>query len=534
MTVQTINLGKSYGKVRAVDNLSFSLDPGVVTGFLGPNGSGKSTTMRLMLELDNGEGQTLFDGAQIKDVPRAAQVVGAHLDAKSFHPTRTARNHLRMLAAASGSTNARVDEVIELMGLESVAKKKPKSFSLGMSQRLGLAGAILAEPKVLLLDEPANGLDPQSIQWLRDFLRFYASQGNVVFVSSHLLNEMQVMAEHVVVIAKGRLVADESMAQFVARSMRNDVFVRTPEAAQLVAALTARGVQAKLEGDQALSATGIDTVQVGEVAFTEGLRVWELAARTASLEQAFLEMTNDAQEYAVGGSAQNAPANAASLNVAAAPAVAASTYPTDTPAIAATNAAPAAGSIVPGMAPQRPDAAQPAPGAEPPTTAPPPPPGAVPFDAPAPPPVQPDTVALGELAAAAAAAAAEPTTPVSDRAASPETAPMASTPPPGTQPTAPQRPLASLDSDATAVHPPVSPAFAPPPTPPAATDPFRPPLPPPTMPPPSGPAVTGPLPPAAPQGHPAPLPPPPPLPPKAAPDDSAEQGGASTSEEEKG
>jgi ABC-2 type transport system ATP-binding protein len=308
MAVQAVNLGKSYGKVRAVDNLTFTVDPGVVTGFLGPNGSGKSTTMRLMLELDRGSGRTLWDGVDLKDVSEPARVVGAHLDVKSFHPSRTARNHLRMLAAASGVSNKRVDEVIDLMGLASVAKKRPKGFSMGMGQRLGLASAILAEPRVLLLDEPANGLDPQSIQWMRDFLRFYAGQGNTVFVSSHLLNEMQVMADNVVVIAKGRLVAEEPMAEFVARSTRNDVLVRSPDVDLLVTALTEQGLTAVRESDETISVVGVDTVQVGDLAFSQGARIWELTRRTASLEQAFLEMTGDAQEYALGGAAAGAAA----------------------------------------------------------------------------------------------------------------------------------------------------------------------------------------------------------------------------------
>lgn len=303
MAVQAVNLGKSYGKVRAVDNLTFTVDPGVVTGFLGPNGSGKSTTMRLMLELDRGSGRTLWDGVDLKDVSEPARVVGAHLDVKSFHPGRTARNHLRMLAAASGVSKRRVDEVIDIMGLASVAKKRPKGFSMGMGQRLGLASAILAEPKVLLLDEPANGLDPQSIQWMRDFLRFYAGQGNTVFVSSHLLNEMQVMAEHVVVIAKGRLVADEPMADFVARSTRNDVLVRSPDADLLLTALAEQGLTAVRETDETISVVGVDTAQVGDLAFSQGARIWELTRRTASLEQAFLEMTGDAQQFALGGAA---------------------------------------------------------------------------------------------------------------------------------------------------------------------------------------------------------------------------------------
>lgn len=302
MTVQAMNLGKSYGDVRAVDDLSFTLEPGMVTGFLGPNGSGKSTTMRLMLGLDRGDGVTRWNGQRLPEVATAAHLVGAHLDARSFHPGRSARNHLRMVAAASGVSYARVDEVMETMGLGGVGRKRPKGFSLGMAQRLGLAGAILAEPEVLLLDEPANGLDPQSIHWMRQFLRHYAEQGRVVFVSSHLLNEMQVMADHVIVIAKGRLVADESMDQFVARSTRNDVYVATSQPDALAEALAAAGFESTAE-DDGLAVSGAEPRQVGEVAFAAGLPIWELTRRQASLEEAFLELTDDAQQFELGGEA---------------------------------------------------------------------------------------------------------------------------------------------------------------------------------------------------------------------------------------
>lgn len=309
MTVQAMNLTKDYGAVRAVNNLSFTLEPGQVTGFLGPNGSGKSTTMRLMLGLDNGEGLTTWEGLKLPDVPVPAAMVGAHLDAKSFHPGRTARNHLRMLARASDTSNARIDEVLDLMGLRGVAKKRPKGFSLGMAQRLGLAGAILAEPKVLLLDEPANGLDPQSIQWLRDFLRRYAAEGRVVFVSSHLLNEMQLMADHVIVIAKGELIADEPMPAFVARSTRNDVFLRTPDVDEFVRILAGKGIGAVREGDDGISVLGVTTQAIGDFAHDHQLRLWELRPRTASLEEAFLELTSEDQQFAVGapGAAGAAP-----------------------------------------------------------------------------------------------------------------------------------------------------------------------------------------------------------------------------------
>jgi ABC-2 type transport system ATP-binding protein len=300
MTVEALGLGKSYGATRAVDQLSFTLQPGLVTGFLGPNGSGKSTTMRLMLGLDRGDGRTLWDGKTLGDRQHVTRTVGAHLDAKFFHPSRTARNHLRLLATEAGVPAARIDEVVRLVGLESVARKRPSGFSLGMGQRLGLAGAILAEPKVLLLDEPANGLDPQSIQWLRDFLRHYANKGNVVFVSSHLLSEMQLMADHLVVIAAGRMVADESLSDFVARSTRNDVLVRCTDPQALAAALAAEGLAAVVEGPDGLAVTTSDTDRVGDIAFRAGVGVRELTRRTASLEEAFLELTSGDQQFRTG------------------------------------------------------------------------------------------------------------------------------------------------------------------------------------------------------------------------------------------
>jgi ABC-2 type transport system ATP-binding protein len=272
----------------------------MVTGFLGPNGAGKSTTMRLMLGLDRGDGTTLWDGKRLVEHDHVTRVVGAHLDAKFFHPSRSARNHLRMLATEASIPSSRIDEVIRLVGLDEVASKRPSGFSLGMGQRLGLAGAILAAPKVLLLDEPANGLDPQSIQWLRDFLRHYAGQGNTVFVSSHLLSEMSLMAEHLVVIAAGKLVADESIDDFVARSTRNDVLVRCSDPAALAAALAAEGVVAVAEGPDGLAVQTADTDHVGDLAFRAGVTVRELTRRTASLEEAFLELTNDQQQFRTG------------------------------------------------------------------------------------------------------------------------------------------------------------------------------------------------------------------------------------------
>jgi ABC-2 type transport system ATP-binding protein len=301
MAIDVLGIGKTYGQTRAVDDVSFGVPDGVVTGFLGPNGAGKSTAMRLMLDLDRGQGRTLFGGKPLKEHPHASRVVGAHLDAKVFHPQRTARDHLRMIASDAGVPTSRVDEVLSVVGLESVATKRPKGFSLGMAQRLGLAGAILAEPQALMLDEPANGLDPQSITWLREFLRHYASQGRAVLVSSHLLSEMQLMADRVVVIAKGRLIADGTVDELVSGSVRSDVLIRCSDPAALRSLLAGEGLHAALEGVDGLAISGADTDRIGEAAFRAGVVVRELTARRASLEEAFLELTGDEQQFRTGG-----------------------------------------------------------------------------------------------------------------------------------------------------------------------------------------------------------------------------------------
>lgn len=295
--IEATGLGKKFGDRRAVDNLSFTVQPGVVTGFLGPNGAGKSTTMRLMLGLDHGDGVTRFDGQRYRDIASPMRRVGVLLEAKAFHPTRTARNHLRMLAAANQIRDSRVDEVLALVGLESVARKKPKSFSLGMGQRLGLAAALLGEPDILMLDEPANGLDPQGITWLRDFLKAYAAHGRTVLASSHLLAEMELMADHLIVIGRGQLLADTPIAEFVARSSHTSIVVRSPEAARLAELLTARGATVVAEPDGRLSLTGPTQEQVGDLAFAERVPLHELTTRTATLEEAFLEATAGAQEF---------------------------------------------------------------------------------------------------------------------------------------------------------------------------------------------------------------------------------------------
>ena len=298
MAIVAQALGKTFGSVRAVDDLSFEVPDGVVTGFLGPNGAGKSTTMRLMLGLDRGAGSTLFDGKPLIDHPHASTVVGTHLDARPFLPGRTARDHLRMLATDAKLPASRIDEVLAMVGLTEVANKRPKDFSLGMAQRLGLAGAILASPGALMLDEPANGLDPQSIQWLREFLRNYAAQGHAVLVSSHLLSEMQLMAQHVVVIARGKLVADGTIDELV--SQRSDVLVRSADPARLAEAIRGAGGTADRDGDDGLAVVGMSTDDVGRVAFDSGIALRELTQRKASLEETFMELTGDGQEFAFG------------------------------------------------------------------------------------------------------------------------------------------------------------------------------------------------------------------------------------------
>jgi len=290
------NLSKKYKKKLAVNDLSFTVETGKVTGFLGPNGAGKSTTMRLMLGLDSGGGTTTFDDKKLHDYEQPAQVIGILLEAKAFHPTRTARQHLRVLADEGGIPQSRVDEVLAEVGLTEVAKDKPGKFSLGMSQRLGIAAAILGKPKYLMLDEPANGLDPEGIAWLREFLKDYADKGNGVFVSSHLLSEMAQMADNVVVIGKGQLIAATSISDLIAKNSHSGVFVRSPKLSQLERVLTgAKADVTKFDGG--LKVVGMQTDAIGKLAFDAGVPIYELAAQSASLEEAFLELTADSEEY---------------------------------------------------------------------------------------------------------------------------------------------------------------------------------------------------------------------------------------------
>lgn len=290
-------LRKRYGPTVAVDGLSFEVRPGVVTGFLGPNGAGKSTTMRLMLDLDYGDGEARFDGRRFRDIRNPMNEIGAVLEAKAFHPTRSARNHLRMLAAANRISDSRVDEVLDIVGLSDVKKNKPKGFSLGMAQRLGLAQALLGDPKVLILDEPANGLDPHGIHWLRDVLKSLAAQGRTVFVSSHLLAEMALMADELVVIGRGKMIYNGPMSEFVQTFTKQNVLVRTPSAETFGQALRRAGGDVETRPDGALLISGLETSDVGELAFREGVMLHELATHSASLEQAFISATGASEEY---------------------------------------------------------------------------------------------------------------------------------------------------------------------------------------------------------------------------------------------
>ena len=295
--ITALHLSKRYNKKIAVDDISFEVATGKVTGFLGPNGAGKSTTMRLMLGLDNGTGSTTFDGKALHEYNRPSQVVGVLLEAKAFHPTRTARNHLQVLADAGGVSSKRVDEVLEIVGLTEVAKKKPGKFSLGMSQRLGIAAAILGKPKYLILDEPANGLDPEGIAWMRQFLKDYAKAGHAVFVSSHLLSEMAQMADNVVVIGKGKLIADTSIDKLLADNNHGGVFVRSPKLSILERHIAKHRWQADRK-DAGLLIQGVTSDEIGRLAFEAGVPLFELSNHADSLEDVFLELTAGAEEFA--------------------------------------------------------------------------------------------------------------------------------------------------------------------------------------------------------------------------------------------
>jgi ABC-2 type transport system ATP-binding protein len=296
--IEARGLSKRYGTKLAVNNLSFHIQPGTVTGFLGPNGAGKTTTMRMILGLDApDEGTVTIDGKRYADLPYPMRSVGALIDAKAVHGGRTAYNHLLCLAQTNGIERKRVDEVIGMVGLTGVAKKRSKGFSLGMGQRLGIAAALLGNPGVVMFDEPVNGLDPEGILWIRNLMKALAAEGRTVFVSSHLMSEMEHTADHLIVIGRGQLLADCSMREFIERSSGQSVRVRTPQADDLAKAITAAGGRVSAGGDGALSVQNVTAEQIGDIAFDRGVRLHELAVMRASLEAAFMELTGDSVEY---------------------------------------------------------------------------------------------------------------------------------------------------------------------------------------------------------------------------------------------
>ena len=296
--IEVQGLTKTFGSKTVVDNLSFQVGDGSVTGFLGPNGAGKSTTMRCMLALDRARsGRTLFNGKEFHELKHPLREVGALLDAKYVHPSRSARNHLRYLAASNGLAKGRVDEVLEMVGMTSVADQRVGKYSLGMHQRLGIAVALLGDPHTMLFDEPVNGLDPEGILWVRNFLRFLASQGRTVLVSSHLLSEMAQTADRLVVIGQGRLISSGSVTDFVAQNVTAWVSVRSPQATALAGALRSAGIGVTELADGSLSVTGWSTDQVGELAARNAITLHELTSKQASLEEAFMEATRTSVEY---------------------------------------------------------------------------------------------------------------------------------------------------------------------------------------------------------------------------------------------
>ncbi|MGW0531494.1 ABC transporter ATP-binding protein [Streptomyces sp. NPDC003032] len=296
--IELSGLTKRYGEKVAVNNLTFAVHPGTVTGFLGPNGAGKSTTMRMMLGLDNpSAGDVRIDGKHYSQLKNPLRCIGALLDAKAMHGGRSAFNHLLCLAQSNGIPRGRVAEVLDTVGLTAVARKKAKGFSLGMGQRLGIAGALLGDPEILMFDEPVNGLDPEGIHWIRNLMKSLASQGRTVFVSSHLMSEMALTADHLVVIGQGRLLADTSMSDFIRQNSRSYVRLRSPERERLVDVLRQAGVTAAEARDGALEVDGVASEQLGELAARHQLVLHELSPQQASLEEAFMRLTAESVEY---------------------------------------------------------------------------------------------------------------------------------------------------------------------------------------------------------------------------------------------
>jgi ABC-2 type transport system ATP-binding protein len=287
--IEVVDLRKRYRKTTAVDGLTFRVRDGCITGFLGPNGAGKTTTLRILLGLVHAtSGSATIDGKRYRALDRPLRRVGAVLEASNYHPKRTGRNHLRVLAAAAGIEPARADQLMEFVGLGSAGRRAVGGYSLGMRQRLSVAGALLGDPEILVLDEPANGLDPEGIRWLRDFLRAFAGDGKTVFVSSHVLAEMQQLVDEVVIIHRGRLVAHESVSELTARAA-GGTRVRSPQAIRLREVLEREGIETSGEGDRLIAAA--PAARVGELAAANGLVLHELVSDTASLEEAFLELT---------------------------------------------------------------------------------------------------------------------------------------------------------------------------------------------------------------------------------------------------
>jgi ABC-2 type transport system ATP-binding protein len=300
--IEACGLTKDYGSKRAVDGLTFTVRPGVVTGFLGPNGSGKSTTMRLILGLDRPTaGDATVEGRHYRDLTAPLHEVGALLEARSVHEVRSAYNHLLALAHTHGIPKRRVDELIDLVGLREVARKRAGQFSLGMAQRLGIAVALLGDPRTLLLDEPVNGLDPEGIHWMRNLLKGLAAEGRTVFVSSHLMSEMALTADHLIVIGRGRLIADTSVEGFVAGASKQRVRVRSPQADRLSGLLAGPDVTVHAIEDGALEVQGLPAARVGDLAAANGVTIHELTPQQASLEEAFIDLTRDDLEYRAHG-----------------------------------------------------------------------------------------------------------------------------------------------------------------------------------------------------------------------------------------
>jgi ABC-2 type transport system ATP-binding protein len=306
--IEVHDLTKRYGEKVAVDHLSFTVEPGRVTGFLGPNGAGKSTTMRLILGLDHPtSGTATINGQLYRDLAQPLHTVGALLEAKSVHPGRSARNHLRFLAQSQGLPSSRVDEVLGLVGLRDVASKRTGGFSLGMGQRLGIAAALLGNPQVLLLDEPVNGLDPEGVLWIRNLMKQLATEGRTILVSSHLMNEMAVTADHLIVIGRGKLITESTTEEVIARSADKSVRVRTPDAERLAGLITAAGGKATPgaanhsenatgNGAPLLTVTGMEAAKVGEIAASASIVLHELTP-VASLEDAYMELTSGSLEF---------------------------------------------------------------------------------------------------------------------------------------------------------------------------------------------------------------------------------------------